>query len=47
LRGWLKIPRHQPRQKFVTPVKTGIQVRLRISFKNRLDFGRRRNDGKN
>jgi len=28
------------------PVKTGIQVRLRIRYKNRLDSGFRRNDGK-
>jgi hypothetical protein len=28
------------------PVKTGIQVRLGIRYKNRLDSGFRQNDGK-
>jgi len=46
LSGMLEIYRLQARRKFVMPVKTGIQVRLRTTFKNCLDLGLCRNDGK-
>jgi len=43
--GMVEIFRLQAKRKFVMPVKTGIQVRLWISFRDRLDSGFRRNDG--
>jgi iron(III) transport system substrate-binding protein len=46
LSGMLEIYCLQTRRKFVMPVKTGIQVRLWITFKNRLYSGFRRNDYK-
>ena len=34
------------KSEFVMPAKAGIQILFRFTFKNRLDSGFRRNDGK-